>query len=153
MLSHKNPPEDFILYINSRLPHLTGHESPSPSHLEVQMAEPSTASRTDEMYRGINNKTLFCLGVALLEIAHWKPLTSLWHDYDADEIQTARRLAGRTTSLGKFYQEIIQKCLRCDFGFGTDLSRTELQSAVYSDVVCPLEELIEKLSGLGIYDG
>ncbi|OCL08618.1 hypothetical protein AOQ84DRAFT_406347 [Glonium stellatum] len=99
----------------------------------------------DEIF-GIYNPTLFGLGVALLELGHWKPLEGLSHDKDLNLILTARRLASRPTPLGPDYQEIVRKCLQCNFGFGTDLNKKRLQSAVYNDVVCQLESMIEKLS-------
>jgi len=105
---------------------------------------------TEAQRQGINNSTLFHLGVALLEIGHWKPFSTLCEDYDRDNIETARRLGFGNTSLGTCYDEIIRKCLQCNFGYGTDLGRIELQRAIYSDVVCPLEGLIEDLSKLRI---
>ena len=101
---------------------------------------------SEEDYFGINNITLFFLGVALLEVAHWKPLESLSNPQDPNAILTARRLASKPSPLGKRYQEVVRKCLQCNFGFGTDLSKKELQTAVYGDVVCPLEEMLKALS-------
>jgi hypothetical protein len=101
---------------------------------------------SEEDYFGINNTTLFFLGVALLELAHWKSLESLSTQQDPNPILTARRLASRPTPLGPRYQEIARKCLQCNFGFGTDLNKKELQTAVYGDVVCQLERMIETLS-------
>ncbi len=99
-------------------------------------------------YCGINNATLFSLGVALLEIGHWKPLASLRRGYDPDDILTARRVAKQSTLLGTRYQEVVQKCLQCNFGFGTDLRETDLQKAVYNSVVCPLLDLSHMLEPL-----
>ncbi|PVI03074.1 hypothetical protein DM02DRAFT_717011 [Periconia macrospinosa] len=99
----------------------------------------------DEIY-GINNATLFCLGVALLEIAHWKPIEHHNLTRDANPIITARRLAARPSLLGPRYQDIARKCLQCNFGFGTDLEKKELQEAVHRDVICQLEQMIELLS-------
>jgi hypothetical protein len=135
-------PEDFCLYLNSTLPSIRAVTDTS-STKEVEMTEISRSPLTDMERRGIDNMTLFCLGVSLLEIGHWKSLGELYDaSYDDNEIDTARRLGRCGTTLGKSYDEIIRRCLRCDFGMGTDLGRTELQSAVYSDVVCPLEEII-----------
>ena len=94
--------------------------------------------------------TLFGLGVALLEIAHWKPLASMRSDYDSDDVLTARRLARQRTLLGGRYQDVVQKCLQCNFGYGTDLANLELQNAVYNSVVCPLEDILAKLGELDI---
>jgi hypothetical protein len=67
-----------------------------------------------------------------------------------DQIDTARRLANGTTVLGKWYDEAILKCLRCDFTFGADLRRPELQRMVYNDIVYPMEDILQKLKGLNL---
>jgi hypothetical protein len=135
-------PEEFCLYLNSTLPSMRAITG-TPITQEVHMTETTRSPLSDFERRGIDNTTLFCLGVALLEIGHWKSLRELYDPaFDKDEIDTARRLGRRSSALGRFYDDIIRRCLRCDFGMGSDLGRTELQSAVYSDVVCPLEEII-----------
>jgi hypothetical protein len=102
---------------------------------------------SDEIKYGINNLTLFFLGVAMLEIAHWKPLESKMIPRDQeDQVYTARRLAQGRAPLGPEYQKIAQKCLQCNFGFGTKLNSKSLQTAVYNDVVCELEGMIERLA-------
>jgi hypothetical protein len=89
--------------------------------------------------------------MALLEIGHWQSASKLRDEnVDRDNIDTVWRLAGNSTGLGKRYDAIIQKCLRCNFAVGTDLGRVELQRAFYSEVVFPLEELVEMLEKLRI---
>ena len=67
---------------------------------------------------------------------------------------TARRVADSNSAklsyLGKGYQKIIRKCLSCDFGCGADLERPELRQAIYSDIACPIQEIVEKLEKLGV---
>ena len=102
---------------------------------------------SDEIKYGINNLPLFFLGVALLEIAHWKPLEKKMIPRDQhDQVYTARRLAQGRAPLGPEYQKIAQKCLQCNFGFGTNLGSKSLQTAVYNDVVCELEGMLERLA-------
>lgn len=91
-----------------------------------------------QLLYGIRNMTLHCLGVALLELGYWKPL-------DSHDLLAVRRLAASRSPLGPKYQEIVQKCLGCDFGLGIDLTKTDLQCALYNDVVCPLESMMESL--------
>ena len=91
-----------------------------------------------QLLYGIRNMTLHCLGVALLELGYWKPL-------DSHDLLAVRRLAASRSPLGPKYQEIVQKCLGCDFGLGSDLTKTNLQYALYNDVVCPLESMMESL--------
>ncbi|KAJ9645925.1 hypothetical protein H2199_002968 [Coniosporium tulheliwenetii] len=106
-----------------------------------------SAQEAQLRYR-ISNVTLFCLGVALLELGHWRTLQDLRRAEDIDDIVTARRLAasGRPPLGSTKLRSIVRKCLQCDFGFGDDLSKTELQSAVYSDVVCELEAMISVMT-------
>lgn len=130
-------------------------------HLSSQISAPATTtalnnkmdgiesgenSVSDQIRYGINNTALFFLGVALLEIAHWKPLEQTMRPRDLNnEVFAARRLAAGRAPLGPQYQKIAEKCLQCNFGFGTKLSNKGLQTAVYNDVVCELESMIEKL--------
>ncbi|CAI6332941.1 unnamed protein product [Periconia digitata] len=111
-------------------------------------ADNLAVSATDDEKYGINNATLFFLGVALLEISHWKRIEmhNVSKGADTNAILAARRLANRPTRLGSKYRDIARKCLQCNFGFGTDLERRELQEAVHRDVVCQLEQMIEMLS-------
>ena len=101
-----------------------------------------TLQAHDLLLYGIGNMTLSSLGIALLEIGHRKPLKMMGK---ANELYTARRVATfGTPPLRDPYQDIVQKCLRCDFGAGHDLSSTKLQSVVFSEVVCELQRLIEQ---------
>jgi len=107
----------------------------------------STAGTSHEIKDGINSLPLFFLGVALLEIAHWKPIEKNMTGKDENnQIYTARRLASGRAPLGPVYQRIAKKCLQCNFGVGTDLGKDDLRAAVYNDVVCELEGMIKQLS-------
>ena len=108
---------------------------------------PTSESQGDlSLLFGINNMMLFSLGVALLEFGHRRPLQALRRDQDRYDVVTARRLSQSHTPLGPKYQDIVRKCLQCNFGFGTDLSKPELQRAVYGDVICQLENMIDSLT-------
>ncbi|KAI0970719.1 hypothetical protein F4678DRAFT_100313 [Xylaria arbuscula] len=89
---------------------------------------------------GIRNLSLYCLGVALLQIGRWDPLADT-----TDDVVVVRRLAARSCRLGPRYQALMQKCIECDFGEGSDLSNPQLQGTIYESVVCELERLIEVL--------
>jgi hypothetical protein len=153
--SQKSDSGDLSLYLNSRLPvqPLISDPETLPDSLTVssnpELNRP-LSPLSQAIHRGIDNITLFCLGIALIEIAHWRPLSELGTEYDQDQIDTARRVARGTTILGPWYDSAIQKCLRCDFAFGWDLNSEALQRAIYSDVVCPLEDLVVKLNGLTV---
>ncbi|KAF2651954.1 hypothetical protein K491DRAFT_696015 [Lophiostoma macrostomum CBS 122681] len=129
------------LHLTSQLSTVSEKQQPSMEGVEAA----GTVFSEEDCY-GINNTTIFFLGVALLELAYWKPLEALSVDGDPHEILTARRIAARPTKLGPKYQNITRKCLSCDFGVGNDLAKEELQAAVYGDVVAPLEKMIESLS-------
>jgi hypothetical protein len=89
----------------------------------------NTASEYIDDY--VNNITLFSLGIALLEVAYWKPISELLRDSNENIFAAARRLSNGRFRLGRRYQRVVQQCLQCNFGFGTDLNKPELQSAVY----------------------
>ncbi|KAH0431608.1 hypothetical protein CcaCcLH18_06912 [Colletotrichum camelliae] len=98
----------------------------------------SQVSEDDRLFCGINNLTLHSLGVALLQIDRWAQV-------EPSDILNVRKMALRNSSLGPRYQEITQKCLRCDFGYGSDLTKPRLQEAVYENVVGALEKMISIL--------
>jgi hypothetical protein len=132
------------LHFNSRIstpPSATLPEGPMDG---IQRA---THTVTDQVRFGITNTTLFFLGIALLEIAYWKPIEEKMTAGDEDnQIFAARRLMlDRGAPLGPEYQRIAQKCLECNFGFGNKLGNRGLQSAVYNDVVCQLERMVGRL--------
>ncbi|KAF0323089.1 hypothetical protein GQ607_009633 [Colletotrichum asianum] len=95
-------------------------------------------SEDDRLFCGIGNLTLHSLGVALLQIDRWARV-------EPGDILKVRKMALRPSSLGPRYQEITQKCLRCDFGYGSDLMKPRLQEAVYENVVGTLEKMISSL--------
>jgi len=90
------------------------------------------------MFCGIRNLTIYHLGVALLQIGRWETL-------DTDDIVQVRKAARKASRLGPRYDALTEKCLYCDFGFGDDLSKPQLQSAVYESVVCELEHMTRLL--------
>ena len=106
----------------------------TPSHLPDSM-----------LLFGINNDTLFSLGVALLEIAHGKPLEHFCSSTDQSLLATAQRLSQRACPLGERYRELARQCLRCDFGCGTELELRGLQDAVNTDVFGQLEGMMKVL--------
>lgn len=96
-------------------------------------------SEDERLFCGIDNVALHCLGVALLQIDRQKR-------FEPGDVLSVRKMARVSSTLGPRYQEITQKCLRCDFGYGTDLGKTQLQKAVYESVVGALELMISTLS-------
>ncbi len=109
---------------------------------EVQTQISTTASddARAQMYFGIRNATIYNLGAALLQIGRWEAL-------DAGDVVLIREKAGTPSRLGPRYDDLTAKCLYCDFGLGGDLSKPQLQGAVYENVVAELEQMVALLEG------
>jgi hypothetical protein len=94
---------------------------------------------------GIRNLTLAKLGVALLEICAQRNIVGPSLDHTPHEIIAARKLLDEghhsIMTLGNKYLEIVRKCIHCDFSCDDDLNGEALQSAVYTEVVCALQEM------------
>ncbi|KAI1860684.1 uncharacterized protein JN550_011409 [Neoarthrinium moseri] len=88
---------------------------------------------------GIRNLTLWSLGTILLQIGRWSQVES------PDDVVAIRKLASQTSTLGPRYQQLTERCLYCDFGYGFDLSKPRLQQAVYENLVCELNAMIDSL--------
>ena len=107
------------------------------------------------------NSNLFNLGILLLELGYFKRLSSLRDSVDfinckeekvADFVLARRLSLTLGCQMGSAYARIVQKCLRCEFGKGSDLSDLDTQAVFYQDVVCELERLEECSKELKIRD-
>lgn len=88
--------------------------------------------------------TLAKLGLALLEIGHKKEIASFQLGQQQHDVIGARILADSAhTELGPRYQRIARKCLDCNFSAEDDLRNEGLRNAVYTNVVCELEQMTE----------
>jgi hypothetical protein len=95
------------------------------------------------------HSNLFNLGILLLELGYFKPLSSLRDNSDFqncnekfEDFVLARKLSLTLgCQMGSAYARIVQKCLRCEFGKENDLSDLDTQAIFYQDVVCELERL------------
>ncbi|KAH8900697.1 hypothetical protein GQ53DRAFT_632333 [Thozetella sp. PMI_491] len=107
--------------------------------MDVESPVNLTRLREDAQYKyGVRNITLYSLGAALLAIGRWERV-------DPNDIEGIRRLASQSSYLGRAYQELTQKVLDCDFGYGKDLKTPRLQEAIHETVVLELESMIAKL--------
>lgn len=93
---------------------------------------------------GIDNPPLYCLGVALLQVDLWSDGATA-AGLVPEDVVGVRKLAKTPRNLGPRYGEMVQKCLRCDFGYGYDLRSSQLMKAVYDNVVGPLESMLERM--------
>lgn len=118
------------------------HNAPDLGDSAMEVESPTSLvhlSIEDAHYKhGVRNVTLFSLGAALLAIGRWERV-------DHNDIEGIRRLASQRSYLGPVYQELTQKVLDCDFGYGKDLKKPRLQEAVYETVVLELESMIASL--------
>lgn len=119
-------------------------------YLEASLAEARIAfsNATQGPLCFAPNRTLFSLGVMLLELGFDAPLSSLQQASDLKDGQETpyseflaasrlKKIVG--TRLGARYERLVTKCLHCDFGLGSsELDSPELQNAFFHDVVCEL---------------
>ncbi|KAM0252804.1 hypothetical protein ACHAQJ_007543 [Trichoderma viride] len=117
-----------------------GGSEPGDSLMEIESpASLAHSSIEDAQYKhGVRNVTLYSLGAALLAIGRWERI-------DHNDIEGVRRLASQPCYLGPVYQELTQKVLDCDFGYGKDLKKPRLQEEIYDKVVLGLESMIASL--------
>jgi hypothetical protein len=98
---------------------------------------------------GIRNLPLAKLGIALLEIGCQTKISSLASSPMPHDVICARRVLldppPAIKYLGERYIKIARKCIECDFSCGDDLSDENVQSAVYTEVVCGLESMLQDL--------
>lgn len=118
------------------------HSVPDSEDFPMEVESPANLAHLsieDARYKhGVGNATLFSLGAALLSIGRWERV-------DHNDIEGIRRLASQGSYLGPVYQELTQKVLDCDFGYGKDLKKPRLQEAIYEMVILELESMIASL--------
>ncbi|KAL9034495.1 MAG: hypothetical protein Q9180_005374 [Flavoplaca navasiana] len=105
----------------------------------------------------IINKSLFALGVVLIELALKRSFEDLCSEAMNSEpamsersYNTAESFQVATSLIDLVYDEqgtqygyVVQRCLRCEFGFQDSKKRLEVdafRAAVYEGVIAPLEE-------------
>jgi hypothetical protein len=134
--------DQHTFHVTKRLPskNTLSHDVLTPGPMSVN--PPSQELRR---LLGIRNAPLACLGQALVEIAHGKPLKDLRLPKDPSDAVTARRLAnGVHAILGMEYCRIVRKCLYADFVVDcSDLKDGRLRTAVYNEVALGLEVLVK----------
>ncbi len=86
---------------------------------------------------GVQNLTLCILRTITIRIGHWSRVEA------ADDVLKVQSLSCETLVFGPRYQEVTKKCLRCDFGYGENLSQPCLQQAICESLVCELNNMIE----------
>ncbi|KAK7920296.1 hypothetical protein PG985_008318 [Apiospora marii] len=120
----------------------TSSEISEQGRCELEMLDLNDELIAAQRSHGISNLSLYCLGMALLQIGRWKLLPT-------DDISEVRRIAEGHSELGPVYQRITQQCLECNFASSKDLSDPDLKDAIYRDVVCRLEGIINAIEGGG----
>jgi len=112
-----------------------------------------------------SNQSIFYLGVILIELWYWKPLSLLqtesgWFQENSSpsEFDTARRFVrDLLVNAGASYGQAVNLCI---MGWGeteTQLDREGFRSEVYTKIVYPLEEDLKRFVGktdlAAIYQG
>jgi hypothetical protein len=127
-------------------------DSPMESSSQVAQLDPIDSF----LMKQIVNKTLFALGILLIELCLNKTLAELRHDQGvdqntesrptlADDYQTAvDHIDAVFDEGGLTYGQVVQRCLRCEFGIEDRKKRLDFdvfRYLVYEGVVAPLEEV------------
>ncbi|KAH7159536.1 hypothetical protein B0J13DRAFT_492650 [Dactylonectria estremocensis] len=139
------------------------------NHIKKSMSQYSKASdltlvNSEEVaLSGARNEILFRLGIVLLEVGFSRP----WHSLREEVLNLKKLPTNRRTDyhvaeklcailmnqMGARYPRIIRKCIGCDFGLDEpqdDLEASEeLQDVFLLDVVIELQQLKERVQGLG----
>ena len=106
----------------------------------------------------VKNRTLYCLGITLLEIEFGNRLENLieWTRLPGAsqldqpltrQLQVLKRRSGE--QLGTLYGRIVRMCLDCDFGLGLDeytLQDPRVQKVFYSQVIAQFQERMPEYS-------
>ena len=119
-----------------------GSNKRDPMALETLVADVPTppADNEAELSCGILNATLYSLGAALVQIGHWVTL-------DMTDVVAVRKVGAKPSRLGPRYDELTERCLACVFGYGADLSKPQLQNAIYGTVIHELEDMVALFEG------
>lgn len=168
MLSETWQSEDIVFYSTTSTPK-RGRPKLNDPHLTVRITNtttttiyPPTLSETRQKKplayeTHIRNPYTYRLGVILLELACQAPLSKLREEEDllsgpknaSTDFEVANAISETlSTDMGIPFQKMVQKCLNCDFGSGTNLNDPGLQAAFHRDVVCELEDLENRLNRL-----
>ena len=127
------------------------------SDQNTSTSEEVPVAQTDRYSHLIINKTLFALGIVLIELALNRPFEELRTDVmssepsasnrsytTVDAYQVATSLIDRVyDEQGTQYGYVVQRCLRCEFAFQDSMKRLEInafRAAVYEGVLVPLKE-------------
>ena len=128
----------------------------SAPHLSTKVTERSLypQNRTPTVAQ---NPLLFSLCAVLLELAFASNLENLWEPCDGargnhSTYATARRLAkGMTSPMGAVYNGVVEQLLMESISSDVeDLGDARVQRKLHERIVCPLEEIEQKLRNLYI---
>lgn len=98
------------------------------------------------------NKSLYSLGIVLLEIWHWQTFSTLHSSsvsgQTQQEIFFAYELSEKLfDDAGERYSIAVQRCIRGLDIRGTDLEEDSFRKKVYQDIMGPLEANLKAFSG------
>lgn len=101
------------------------------------------------------NRTLYCLGVTLIELWHWKPHSSLQMiheninetDGTAEVVKLQQVVEDLMTCAGPGYGMAVQYCITGLESSAAQLGKEGFKNEVYKNIVNPLEENLMKFCG------
>jgi len=129
------------LHLTADLPNKTDTDTAQASQ-PLSEAASATEVRRAMNRRGIRNLTLWCVGVAFLQIGLWRPIR--W-----DDDEEVRERLPSLERLSKSYFDMTDKLINCDFGKGAKLQNLDLQNEVYKTVVCELDAILDEFRKAG----
>jgi hypothetical protein len=136
------------------------HRLATPSYEDVFVTSDLSNTRKDppathsSMDRIIRNKSLYTLGIILIELCYGKTIQQL-HIEEDGAIETNHGMMNAMTTwstverlneelyseAGEKYAEVVRRCIRCDFDHRSpDLKDDTFIRAVYDKVVRPLQQ-------------
>ncbi|KAI1179692.1 hypothetical protein F4777DRAFT_531444 [Nemania sp. FL0916] len=118
----------------------------------------AAASNNGPSSETTGESTLLYLGILLMEIMLWKPVSRFWDDEKIDfRYVPLKKIFDRTTARGSArireillrteenstpeFRKVVERCIKCDFNTSSlSLDDETFRQAVYNDVVLPLQD-------------
>lgn len=151
------------LYLLSEHHSCTWRHYPSLSSILQKSLHPEASSAVDEKLEPsdpfptlVHNKTLFALGVLLIELCLGKPFEQLRREYHygslsaafgmgipANDYEIANQYVDKVyLEAGDFYGHAVQRCIRCEFP-GRDITKNfqfeQFRRDFFSYVIAPVQ--------------
>lgn len=138
-----------------------GLKYPFISRISTRQVCPDIADSGLSQWDGpIQNRSLFALGILLIELCLERPFADLRTAMSsekqglitASDYDIANALLDNVANeYGDWYSSVVRRCIRCTFDTEKlDLDDDEFRKAVYKGVVLPLEDDLKNFRGLSV---